>query len=125
MIEPSGIRLQRLIETQISQIIRRERKNVARIYLYETGDYWIAFERSAYSLCRLFPEADISVVMLRDNPFPIILANISEKKLCHYAKQHIFYRDTPDYKEIATAEIPLIQYNIWHRQAVLPYINAI
>lgn len=123
--ESSGMRMKRLMETQLPQIVRIERKNDSRICLYGTGDYWTAFERSAYRLCQLFPELDTSIVMLRDQPFPVVMASITDEALRRYAERHIFCRNTPDYKEIAAAEIPPMQYFQWHRQVLQSYLPAL
>ena len=45
---PSGVRLVRLLNEHFSEIMSRERTNIASIHLYCTGPYWVAFERSAY-----------------------------------------------------------------------------
>ena len=60
--EPCGIRLMRLMETRLLDIIRQEHSNRNCIHLYGTGEYWTAFEQSAYLLCRIFPGNAISVI---------------------------------------------------------------
>ena len=122
--EPSGIRLLQLIEGKITQITRRERENLAHICLYETGGYWAAFERSAYQLCRLFPDLNVSALKLRDNPFPVVFACVSDKELLSYAESHILCVDKPDYKEILAEEISPVNYFRWHQQSLQPLVTA-
>ena len=52
---PSGVRLVRLLNEHLNDIMNRERANQNSIHLYCTGPYWVAFERSAYQLRHVFP----------------------------------------------------------------------
>ena len=54
--EPSGVRLMAFLAAHRTEVLAREQNNERFIHLYGTGGYWAAFERSAYQLCRLFPE---------------------------------------------------------------------
>ena len=47
---PSGVRLVRLLNEHLNDIMSRERANQNSIHLYCTGPYWVAFECSAYQL---------------------------------------------------------------------------
>lgn len=123
--EPSGIRLMRLIDTQLVQIIRKERTNETHICLYGTGEYWVAFERSAYLLCQLFPASDVSIATHPENPFPVVMAGISDAELRVYGRQHIFRRDLPDYKELVCSKAPALQYPAWHRREVQKFDEGI
>lgn len=120
--EPCGIRLMRLMDTHLSNIIRKEHSDGKSIHLYGTGEYWVAFEQSAYLLCQLFAKNEISVITHATYPFPVVMASISDLDLCTYSKQHIFKRDEPDYKELVAAEIPAKQYQIWHRKEVQEFL---
>ena len=44
---PSGVRLVRLLNEHLNDIMSRERANQNSIHLYCTGPYWVAFECSA------------------------------------------------------------------------------
>lgn len=123
--EPSGIRLLRLMDTRLPEIIRKERKNERRVCLYGTGEYWTAFEQSAYLLCRLFPAAEVSIVTHPEEPFPVVMASISDDELRAFARQHIFCRDLPDYKEILVDRIIPEQYRIWHQKAIRKFSPAL
>ena len=112
----------RLMDTHLSNIIRKEHSDGKSIHLYGTGEYWVAFEQSAYLLCQLFAKNEISVITHATYPFPVVMASISDLDLCTYSKQHIFKRDEPDYKELVAAEIPAKQYQIWHRKEVQEFL---
>lgn len=123
--QSNGVQVIQLVETLLPQIIRRERKNTTHISLYEAGEYWMAFEYSAYLLCGLFPKLKVTVIMMHNNPFPIVMVHISDEELRRYASRHIFKRDYLDYKEIVSTKTPATEYHQWHQQAVQPYLSAI
>lgn len=123
--EPSGIRLMRLMDTRLLEIIRKERKNERRVCLYGTGEYWTAFEQSAYQLCRLFATNDISVATHPEYPFPVVMASISDDELRAFAKQHIFCRDLPNYKEMLVPRIIPQQYRIWYQKTIRKFTPAL
>ena len=115
--QSNGVRVIQLVETLLPQIMRRERKNTTHISLYEAGEYWMAFEYSAYLLCGLFPNLRITVIEMHNNPFPIVMAGISDEELRRYASRHILKRDYLDYKEIVPTKTPATEYHQWHQQA--------
>ena len=106
------MRLMRLMDARLFDIIRQEHKNRNCIHLYGTGEYWAAFEQSAYLLCRIFPENETAVVM----------ANIPDRTLKVYSRSHIFRCDEADYKEFIAEEITPKQYQIWHRKEVQGFL---
>lgn len=120
--EPCGIRLMRLMDTRLFEIVRKEHGNERIIHLYGIGEYWAAFEQSAYLLCRVFPKTEISVVTHAAYPFPVVMAGIADRELTDYSRRHIFKRDETDYKELITAEISRRHYQIWHRNEVQGFL---
>lgn len=120
--EPCGIRLMRLMDARLFDIIRQEHKNRNCIHLYGTGEYWAAFEQSAYLLCRIFPENETAVVTHTAYPFPVVMANIPDRALKVYSRSHIFRCDEADYKEFIAEEITPKQYQIWHRKEVQEFL---
>ena len=117
--EPSGIRLMRLMDTRLLEIVRKEHSSEKHIHLYGTGEYWVAFEQSAYLLYRISSESIVSVVKHAAYPFPVVMASIPDEELQAYAKRHILKRDEADYKELIAPDVPAEQYRTWHRQEVL------
>ncbi len=116
--ELSGIQLMRLMDTHLFQIIRKEHDDNTCIRLYGIGGYWVAFEQSAYLLCRLFPSCETAIAAHAEYPFPVIMASIPDEELRNYGKQHIFRRNDPDYKELIASEISAKQYQTWHKNEV-------
>ena len=85
---PSGVRLVRLLNEHLNDIMNRERANQNSIHLYCTGPYWVAFERSAYQLRRTFPDSEVMPMRLlggdgiRDGSFALCVC-----KEAHLAKR--------------------------------------
>ena len=75
-----------LLRERIGEITRREAEGRPLIHLYGVGEYWVAFERSAYRLRRLFP------------------------------RLHLFQREGDDYGRLAAPDRPLSGYPAWHKR---------
>lgn len=123
--EPSGLQLLRLVNTQLPQIIRKEQGNETRIRLYGAGEYWSAFEQSAYLLCQLFPHSNMTIWTHKDYPFTVVMASISDEELRAYSRRTIFGRDLPDYKEFICRKTSSVPYHIWHRNEVQQFSEGL
>lgn len=117
-----GVSLMDFLSTHQAEILSREKDNQRFAHLYGFGNYWVAFEHSAYQLCRLFPRSEISVIRFITYPFPVVMANIPDRALKEYSKSHIFRRDETDYKELVAEEITPKQYRIWHQKEVREFL---
>lgn len=122
---PSGIRLVRLLNEHLSDIMNRERTNTASIHLYCTGPYWVAFECSAYQLRRTFPDSETTPMRLFGYPFPVVMVSVTDRSLRSYARKHILRRNDKDYKQLTVPGISLEDYQEWHAGEVkgLPLLN--
>ena len=122
---PSGVRLVRLLNEHLSDIMNRERTNTASIHLYCTGPYWVAFERSAYQLHRTFPDSETMPLRLFAYPFPIVMVSVTDRSLRSYARKHILRRDESDYKLLTVPGFSLADYREWHAGEVegLPLLS--
>ena len=122
---PSGIRLQQLIQNQYKEILAREKNNDKFIHLYDIGAYWVAFERSAYQLRRVFPDSETTPLRLFAYPFPIVMVSVTDRSLRLYARKHILRRDETDYKLLTVPGLPLPAYREWHSGEVegLPLLS--
>ena len=112
----------RLMETRLIEIIRQKRSNDKSIHLYGTGEYGVAFEVSAYLLCRMFFQEVLSVISHASNPFPVIMASIPDEKLRSYTRQHIPVRDKPDYKKLLVSKLSAREYHKWHEREVREFM---
>lgn len=68
--------LMELIETCLFDIIHTEDTTGRFIRLYGAGDYWHAFEESAYQLSQLFVTHDVTVLRHKVYPFPVLMVSI-------------------------------------------------
>ena len=75
---PSGVRLVRLLNEHLNDIMSRERANQNSIHLYCTGPYWVAFECSAYQLRHVFPDSEITPMRLLGYPFPVVMVSVTD-----------------------------------------------
>ena len=112
---PSGVRLVRLLNEHLNDIMSRERANQNSIHLYCTGPYWVAFECSAYQLRHVA------------YPFPIVMVSVTDRSLRSYARKHILRRDDIDYKLLTASQLSHEDYQAWHAGEVkgLPSLSEI
>ena len=122
---PSGVRLVALLNEHLGEIMARERANRTSIHLYCTGPYWVAFECSAYQLCRVFPDSETTPMRLLGYPFPIVMVSVTDRSLRAYACRHILRRDEPNYKQLTVSGLYLVDYCEWHAGEVgeLPLLS--
>ena len=122
---PSGVRLVRLLNEHLNDIMSRERANQNSIHLYCTGPYWVAFEYSAYQLRRAFPDSEVTPMRLLGYPFPVVMVSVTDRSLRSYARKHILRRDDKDYKQLTVPGLSLVDYREWHAGEVkgLPLLN--
>ena len=111
---PSGIRLMNLLRDHLTEIMDRERANLNSIHLYCTGSYWVAFERSAYQLRRVFPDSETTPLRLFAYPFPIVMVSVTDRSLRLYARKHILRWDETDYVVLTAPESSSTDYRRWH-----------
>lgn len=111
------MQLQNLIETQHVKILNREKDNERYAYLYDASENYIAFEQSAWQLCRLFPQADVAILYLKMYSFPIVMASVSYQDIQPYFRRYIV-RTFKDHTILLTSSIPSDQYCQWHRDVV-------
>lgn len=121
-IEPAWMPLKRLIETCLLDILRKEQGNKKYIRLYGTGEYWHAFEESAFQLERIFRKGEIALLNHKDYPFPVVMVNIPDSELRPYIRQHILVCDKLDYKKLLVSELSTAEYHSWHECTVKEYL---
>jgi len=122
---PSGVRLVRLLNDHLSEIMGCERANCTSIHLYCTGAYWVAFECSAYQLRLAFPDSETTPMRLLGYPFPVVMVSVTDRSLRSYEQEHIIKKDGVDYKELTVPALSVSAYRTWHAREVkgLPVLN--
>ena len=76
-----GVLLMELIEGNIQDILREEDTNVHDIHLYRIGNYWAAFEKSAYMLNILCRNAWIFPIKVAGISSTIVMVSIEHERL--------------------------------------------
>lgn len=84
----SGVQFLQWVAENLRLITHREAGNEDTLHLYAHGDYWHAFERSAYQLVRRHPEAQLSQLSFTTYPFPLIIATLSDATVRRHLAAH-------------------------------------
>lgn len=115
-METSWQRLKTLLENHHKDILKREASGRGDfIYLYDTGDYWVAFERSAFMLRRIFPESDIVVLHLKTWLFPVVMVSVADRDFRKYSRIHTARPMGPDRRVLPGGTVSPEQYTRWHK----------
>ena len=69
-----------LLTGHFDAIMERERTNRSSVHLYGAGDYWVAFEQSAYQLCQLMPSCETTLFRFAVYPFPVVMASVTDAR---------------------------------------------
>ena len=116
---PPGVILMRnldsLLTAEQGNILRRERENSHQIHLYNVGQYWATFDKSAYQVEHMANLKDVpDVVKLKNNPFPIVM-HIIDKNLFHsLCKSKSPVVQDKKYIQIDGISIDSKEYNKWY-----------
>jgi hypothetical protein len=101
-----------LLKSRTKEIVTRENHNDTTIYLYSAGDYWVAFEKSAYQLSMLHPDCQIYPIITDAYPFPIVMASVPLSQLQPTSA-------TPDFSTLPTTlTLSPALYQEWHDEEV-------
>ena len=107
--------LEALLSRYIKEIMSRESVNTNTIHLYNTGDYWVSFEKSAYMLQRLSQDVDTATINHPAYPFPIIMATVSDSEIHGDLSPDCVLRG---YSTLYADELNIAEYTEWHRNEI-------
>lgn len=109
-----------LLQKSSKTIMKREYDNENRIHLYGVGQYWAAFDKSAYLLEKMTnEESDTAVLHIKDYPFPILMYCLHYEKVKDLCRKHIMAKQNPDYLQLLTHPIDSKSYSQWYRELVV------
>ena len=115
--------LNELITNHIMTILNEEMSGWSRIHLYAIGEHWVAFERSAYALSKIFRDSlPITVLDLKNYPFPVIMCSIHYSEIEFGRHTFSFAKKTLNYRQINVDSISRDEYRTWHDDVVKEYI---
>ena len=110
------MRIESLIANNIQNILQKENGNQNHIYLYNAGELWVAFEKSAFQLEQISDDINTTMVMrLKDRPFPLVFNTISDTKVQGLCKQK---RTLQKLIQISASPMDHEMFNNWYRDLV-------
>lgn len=109
-------RINALLEKEMQDILRQEMQNENRIHLYDVGEYWVAFEKSAYLLEQLVPKEEQPVVLYMENhPFPIVMQSSHYLRVRELCRRQVLAKKGTDRLQFLTKPIETASYKKWYR----------
>ena len=112
-------RVNTLLEGRLHQILRQEQHNADRVNLYDVGEYWVAFERSAYQLEQMSRKADDTVMLhLATSPFPIAMHCMHHTRVNAMCRNHVMARKSMEYLQLLTRPIDDKSYARWYQDHI-------
>lgn len=114
------MRVDTLIASKINSILVSEKGNVNHINLYNAGELWVAFDKSAYLLQQVTSHIDEAMVVeLKDRPFPLIFHVISSSDAHGLSQRTVNTITTSTHLQFLTRPIDTHDFNTWYRSLVL------
>lgn len=105
-----------LLQKSSQTIMKRESDNENRIHLYGVGQYWAAFDKSAYLLEKMTnEECDTTVLHFKNYPFPILMYCVHYDKVKDLCRRHTMTKQDSEYLQLLTHPIDSHSYNKWYR----------
>ncbi|MBQ8501959.1 MAG: hypothetical protein IJ494_06655 [Bacteroides sp.] len=113
-------RINALLLTSMKEILNQERHNDNRINLYDVGEYWVAFEKSAYQLEKLAKDDHEAIVLyIKNHPFPLIMQSIHHKRVNDICYNHIMAKKSLEYLQLVVHPIDNAFYDKWYRDHIV------
>ena len=111
------VRINALLETDLQNILRQEQQNENRIFLYDVGEYWVAFEKSAYLLEQLVPKEEHPIVLyMKDHPFPIVMQSSHYLRVKELCSHHALAKKGMNRLQLLTQPIEKRAYQKWYKK---------
>ncbi len=113
----SGARLSDLIQNGICEIVKSESVDGSpRMCLYDIGEYWVGFERSAYLMTRIIPNSDSFLVNYPGYPFAVVGISIPAEALRSYLRSRDIRYPSSGHLEILGLPFEPQDYAKWHKR---------
>lgn len=109
-----------LLAKNTKTIMTRENTNENRVHLYGIGQYWAAFDKSAFLLEQMTNRnSDVAILHLKDYPFPILMHCVHYEKVKDLCRKHVMAKQSLEYLQFLTHPIDSKSYNKWYREYVM------
>ena len=122
MAAPSAInnmldKLNIFLTKDLKSVLKKELHNENRVNLYGIGEYWVAFEKSAYLLKQMIQKEDAPVVLhIKGHPFPVIMYNIHYHRVDDMRRKHVMAKKSLEFLQFVTHPIDDNSYTQWYRE---------
>ncbi len=115
-INPIFDKLNILLTKDLKNILKKELHNENRINLYGVGEYWVAFEKSAYLLEQMTHGEDVPIVLhVKGHPFPVMMHNIHYHRVDEMCRNNIMAKKSLRFLQFITKPIDDNSYIKWYR----------
>lgn len=98
---------------RIKPVLIHELDNKDTIHLYSIGEYWRAFDKSAYALSLLFPDKEPTMLNVRAYPFPVLMVSAHYEEINRLLFTKVVAKRNPDYIHLITKPIDREAYRRW------------
>lgn len=113
-------KLNDLLTRDLKNILKKELHNENRVNLYGVGEYWVAFEKSAFLFKQMTHEKDEPIVLhIKGHPFPVIMHNIHYLQVDDMCRKHIMAKKGLEFLSFVTKPIDDNSYSKWYRKYVV------
>ena len=113
-------RINNLLLTDLRKILNCELHNENRVNLYDVGECWVAFEKSAYLLDQMIDDDNQSLVLyVKNHPFPLVMRSAHYHKIKDICRKHIMTKRNLEQLQFATHPIDDNSYAQWYRKLVI------
>ncbi|MGM9794694.1 MAG: hypothetical protein ACI3ZZ_00515 [Candidatus Aphodosoma sp.] len=108
-----------LLEKNQKDILRKELNNSTMMNLYSAGEFWVAFNNSAYQLHSMMPACAISMALqLKDNPFPVMMTYIKYTEFNKLLSANTILKKSLNYTQLRTAPLTPDAYRQWYNNSL-------
>lgn len=112
--------VQALLAKDSKTIMKRENINGNRVHLYGVGQYWAAFDKSAFLLEKMTKEnCGIVILHLKDHPFPILMYCVHYEKVKDLCRKYMTAKKGLEYLQFITHPADEESYYEWYRGHVI------
>lgn len=84
-----------------------------RLHLYSFANWWLAFDRSAFQLSAIFPDAGTTVLNFQDSPSPVLMASVSDDLLSKIVGKHSARALSPEHIVLYVNKLNSGEYHLW------------
>lgn len=116
----SLVSLNTLLTTRLDKILQKESHNDDRIHLYETGEYWVGFGKSAYELEQLGRDfSQTTVLRVPGHSLPIVMCSVHYKQIDDIQRKHEMASSSLNYLQFVTRPIDSRSYDKWYNKYLI------